>query len=169
MRELGVRSLAVTRELCHHEAMLSADRWSDGVLVRAFRPRMVCTRCGNHRGRREAELAGDEGERELTEFCNGGAAHPQSRARCVTATSSCLPPIKRQGSCQVKKKIISLLAAAMMIPATLTTATNSSAQRQASATEPLSAGGPPAPNSPPTYPRPGIPSSPIPPARRIIR
>ena len=42
MRELGVRSLAVTCELCHHEAVLPASRWSDAVLVRAFRPRMVC-------------------------------------------------------------------------------------------------------------------------------
>ena len=46
MRELGVRSLAVTCELCHHEAVLLADRWGDAVLVRAFRPRMVCTVCG---------------------------------------------------------------------------------------------------------------------------
>jgi len=43
---LGVCSLAVTCELCHHAAVLPADRWSDTVLVRAFRPRMVCTRCG---------------------------------------------------------------------------------------------------------------------------
>jgi hypothetical protein len=46
MRELGVRSIAVTCELCHHQAVLPADRWSDAVLVSAFRPRMVCTRCG---------------------------------------------------------------------------------------------------------------------------
>jgi hypothetical protein len=46
MRSLGVRSLAVTCELCHHEAVLSADRWGDDVLVRAFWPRMACTRCG---------------------------------------------------------------------------------------------------------------------------
>ena len=45
MRELGVRSLAVTCELCHHEAVLRADRWGDAVPVRAFRPRMVCTAC----------------------------------------------------------------------------------------------------------------------------
>jgi len=41
MRELGVQSLAVTCELCHHEAMLPADHWGDAVLVRAFGPRMV--------------------------------------------------------------------------------------------------------------------------------
>ena len=29
MRELGVRSLAVTRELCQHEAILAADAWPD--------------------------------------------------------------------------------------------------------------------------------------------
>lgn len=46
MRSLGVRSLAVTCELCRHEAVLSAERWPDAVLVRAFRPRMVCTSCG---------------------------------------------------------------------------------------------------------------------------
>ena len=46
MRALGVRSLAVTCELCHHEALLAADEWPGAVLVRAFRPRMVCTRCG---------------------------------------------------------------------------------------------------------------------------
>jgi hypothetical protein len=45
MRELGVRSLAVTCELCHHEAVLPADRWPDAVLVRAFAPRLVCTAC----------------------------------------------------------------------------------------------------------------------------
>ena len=46
MRSLGVRSLAVTCEVCHHRAVLPADRWGDAVLVRAFGPRMVCTRCG---------------------------------------------------------------------------------------------------------------------------
>ena len=33
MRELGVRSLAVTCELCHHEAVLQADDWGDTVLA----------------------------------------------------------------------------------------------------------------------------------------
>ena len=46
MREHGVLSLAVTCEICHHEAVLPADRWPDEVLVSTFRPRMVCTRCG---------------------------------------------------------------------------------------------------------------------------
>jgi hypothetical protein len=35
MRSLGVRSLTVACELCHHEAVLAADEWSDAVLVRA--------------------------------------------------------------------------------------------------------------------------------------
>ena len=43
---VGVRSLAVKCEVCHHEAVLPTDRWGDAVLVRAFGPRMVCTRCG---------------------------------------------------------------------------------------------------------------------------
>ncbi len=46
MRELGVRSLAVTCELCHHGAILPVDPWSDAVPVRAFASRMVCTACG---------------------------------------------------------------------------------------------------------------------------
>lgn len=46
MRELGVRSLFLTCELCHHEAVLSVDRWNDTMPVRAFRSRMVCTVCG---------------------------------------------------------------------------------------------------------------------------
>ena len=46
MRSLGVRSLFVTCEHCHHEAVLSAECWGDAMLVREFRPRMICTRCG---------------------------------------------------------------------------------------------------------------------------
>ena len=45
MRKLGVHSLAVTCQLCHHEAVVPADRWGDDVQVRAFRLRIVCTRC----------------------------------------------------------------------------------------------------------------------------
>ena len=66
MRELGVRSLAVTCELCHHEAVLQADDWGDTVLASARLP----SARGLHqvrdcRGRREAGLARDAGEREL--------------------------------------------------------------------------------------------------------
>lgn len=46
MRSLGIRSLAVTCELCHHESIMPADQWPDEVLVSTFRPRMVCTSCG---------------------------------------------------------------------------------------------------------------------------
>jgi hypothetical protein len=41
MRELGVRSLDVSRWNCHHQAVLSADRWPDEVAVPSFGPRMV--------------------------------------------------------------------------------------------------------------------------------
>jgi hypothetical protein len=47
MRAHGVRSLWVVCELCHPDAVLNVDRFSDAVPVPAFGPRMVvCTRCG---------------------------------------------------------------------------------------------------------------------------
>jgi hypothetical protein len=46
MRAQGVRSLSVRCILCHHEAVLPADTWSDAVPVPSFSPRMVCTSCG---------------------------------------------------------------------------------------------------------------------------
>jgi hypothetical protein len=46
MRENGVRSLSVTCELCHHEAVINVDAFDDTVPVPAFGPRMVCTICG---------------------------------------------------------------------------------------------------------------------------
>jgi hypothetical protein len=46
MRSLGVRSLAVSGDLCHHAAVLSVERWPDHVPVPTFGPRMVCTSCG---------------------------------------------------------------------------------------------------------------------------
>jgi hypothetical protein len=42
----GVRLLAMSCWQCHHQAVLSADPWSDDVPVPTFGPRMVCTRCG---------------------------------------------------------------------------------------------------------------------------
>jgi len=45
MRSLGIRSLAVTCELCHHAAVVDAARWPGHVPVPTFGPRMVCTRC----------------------------------------------------------------------------------------------------------------------------
>ena len=46
MRANGVRSLAVSCHLCHHEAIISAAPWPDDVPVPMFGPRMVCTKCG---------------------------------------------------------------------------------------------------------------------------
>jgi hypothetical protein len=44
IRELGVRSLAVSCWQCHHQAVLGADRWPDDVAAPTFGP--VCTSCG---------------------------------------------------------------------------------------------------------------------------
>ena len=55
MRSFGVRTLAVTCELCHYETMLSAERWSDAALVRDFRPRAV----RDYRCRCQVELVRD--------------------------------------------------------------------------------------------------------------
>jgi len=46
MRQHGVRSLAVSCSLCHHQAVIDAARWPDAVPVPTFGPKMVCTRCG---------------------------------------------------------------------------------------------------------------------------
>ena len=46
MRQNGVRSLAVACSICHHEAVISAERWPVSVPVPTFGPRMVCTSCG---------------------------------------------------------------------------------------------------------------------------
>jgi hypothetical protein len=46
MRENGVRSLSVTCELCHHEAVMNVDAFDGAAPVPAFGPRMVCTSCG---------------------------------------------------------------------------------------------------------------------------
>jgi len=46
MRQLGVRSLAVSCSLCHHESVLDVAPWPDFVPVPSFGRRMVCTRCG---------------------------------------------------------------------------------------------------------------------------
>jgi hypothetical protein len=46
MRANGARSLCVTRELCHHEAVMNVDAFGDAVPVPAFGPRMVCAGCG---------------------------------------------------------------------------------------------------------------------------
>lgn len=82
MRELGVRSLAVTCSLCHHEAVLSADRWEDSVLVRAFGPRMVCTVCG---------IVGADARPDWREM----VALPDFQVRCQTNQSNRLA-VKRR-------------------------------------------------------------------------
>jgi hypothetical protein len=46
MRQNGVRSLAVSCTICHHEGRLDVEAWPDHVPVPTFGPRMVCTRCG---------------------------------------------------------------------------------------------------------------------------
>jgi hypothetical protein len=50
MRANGVRWLAVSCHLCHHQAVLSADPWADDMPVPSFGPRMVCSRAVRHRG-----------------------------------------------------------------------------------------------------------------------
>jgi hypothetical protein len=37
MPQLGIRSLAVIFSTCHHQAVVSADRWPDHVPAPAFR------------------------------------------------------------------------------------------------------------------------------------
>jgi hypothetical protein len=46
MRAQGVRSLSVSCWLCHHGAVLIADRWPNEVPLPSFGPRMVCSSCG---------------------------------------------------------------------------------------------------------------------------
>jgi hypothetical protein len=46
MRENGVRSLSVTCELCHYEAVMKVDAFDNAIPVPAFGPRMVRTSCG---------------------------------------------------------------------------------------------------------------------------
>ena len=80
LRELGVRSLAVTCGLCHREAVLLVDGWGDDMFVRDFRPRMVCTRCGiigadarpNWREMRQAGIGGARRLNQTSIFeCDG--------------------------------------------------------------------------------------------------
>jgi hypothetical protein len=46
MRAQVVCSLAVTCELCHHDAVVNVDAFDDAVPVPAFGPQMLCTVCG---------------------------------------------------------------------------------------------------------------------------
>ena len=58
MRANGVRSIAVSCRQCHHEAVLSADRWPGHMAVPTLGPRMVCSRCGIIGADARPELAG---------------------------------------------------------------------------------------------------------------
>jgi hypothetical protein len=46
MRANDVRSIVVSCWQCHHEAVLSADRWPNHMAVPTFGLRMVCSKCG---------------------------------------------------------------------------------------------------------------------------
>ena len=46
MRANGVRSLSVSCPACHRSVRFNVDAYSAHILVTAFAPRMVCTRCG---------------------------------------------------------------------------------------------------------------------------
>jgi len=41
-----VRSLSVACHLCHYQAVMKVDAFSDAVPVPSFGPLMVCTSCG---------------------------------------------------------------------------------------------------------------------------
>jgi hypothetical protein len=47
MRSLGVRSLAVSCMLCHHEARLGVDGYADDATVQAERPGLTGTQWRN--------------------------------------------------------------------------------------------------------------------------
>jgi hypothetical protein len=51
MRQLGVRGLIISclDPQCRHEAIFSADDYSDEIEVPSFAPRMVCSKCGGKR------------------------------------------------------------------------------------------------------------------------
>jgi hypothetical protein len=65
MRANGVRSLAVSCWLCHHDAVLGVDRWPDDVPVPAFGPAYGLHRLRDHRRGRAAKLGAAAGAVEL--------------------------------------------------------------------------------------------------------
>jgi hypothetical protein len=46
MRQNGVRSLEVMCHGCRHEVIVNVDKYPGDLWVRAFGPRMVCTKYG---------------------------------------------------------------------------------------------------------------------------
>jgi hypothetical protein len=48
LRSNGVRRLLIycSTGLCHHSAVVDADRWSDDTALRDLCPKAVCTKCG---------------------------------------------------------------------------------------------------------------------------
>jgi len=63
MRALGVHWLAVTCEMCHHEAVLPADRWDDAMLARVS-GRAWCARAVGSSAPTRGQAGGRRTERE---------------------------------------------------------------------------------------------------------
>lgn len=112
MRQLGVRSLSVSCNLCHHQSVMSTAIWPDHVAVPTFGPRMVCTRCGiigadarpnwkEHRARGEGSASTRSGPRRP-----GGRSifprkmlsqSPHRRSRSASAAPQCRVPLPFAG------------------------------------------------------------------------
>ena len=78
MRAQGVRSLSVSCWLCHHGAVLIADRWSDEVQLPSLGTRMVCTGCGIV----GADVRPDWQEREGRESLTGARSGDDPEVDC---------------------------------------------------------------------------------------
>src|SRR5271165_6837512 len=68
----SVRSLAVTCELCHHQAVVWADAWPDAVLVQGLPAAHGVHPVRDRRRRRTGRTGGSSGRRE-----NDGANFPR--------------------------------------------------------------------------------------------
>jgi len=87
----GVRSLAVSCWQCHHQAVLSAERWPDDMPVPAFGPRNGVHALRNHRCRRPAELAGATGAAERRWHRAMAMSRDQRRALVYITSSGSQP------------------------------------------------------------------------------
>jgi hypothetical protein len=65
MRVNGVRSLSVTCEVCHHEAVMNVDRFGNAIPVPAFGPAQGLHRLRHHWRIRPAEVAGASGAKDF--------------------------------------------------------------------------------------------------------